>query len=80
MNKTVFDPVLGFIAFQCGQEVDCPCIDLQDPFFLYRWSTMAVFVLANKQVHKYKQEVDGRFVYYKRRLSSTTDFLSMMSG
>lgn len=60
-----FDPVLAYMEFRPGQEVDWSGIDLEDLFFVYGWRTGEVIRLTNKRVHEGKPEVDGRFFYYE---------------
>lgn len=41
-------------------------------FFLNGWRTGEVIALAEKRVQEHMQEVEGRFVYHERLLTSIT--------
>lgn len=46
--KTLFGPVPAYAAFCREQEVNWSCVDLEDPFCLYRWHARKVIGLAYK--------------------------------
>lgn len=69
-RKLGLDPVLAFVAFVGGQEVDWSRIDFKNLFFLYRWGTKEVISSAEKFVTKLKRELEAWFVHHKRPLSS----------
>lgn len=66
----MFDPVLVYVTFCRGQELDCKRTDLEDPFFLYCWRTGEVIGFPDKCLHERKREVDGQFMCHERWISS----------
>lgn len=66
--KTELDPVQAYVVLHRVQKVDWSCIDLEGPFFHYRWRDGEVIGLSYKRVHECNWEFYGHLVYHKRRL------------
>lgn len=50
--KMGFDPVLRYVAFCLGREVDLSCVDVKNLFFLCHWRTKEVLGLTEELGHE----------------------------
>lgn len=64
----MFEPVVAYVAFCPGQEVEWSFDDLEDPIFLYCWFMGKLIGLADKRVHGLRRDIDGRLVCRKHCL------------
>lgn len=53
--KTRFDLLLAYLVLCHGQEVDCSCTDLDDPFPIYSWHTARLLIWQTNVYTKVKQ-------------------------
>lgn len=62
--------MLDYVVFHRGLDVDLFCVDLEISILLCRWRTKEVTGFAGKRVNKGEQEIEGRYIYHERLLSS----------